>query len=184
MWGICTFSTNRGMSACCSQSKRKVSLTWQGSGWVALPCREPWSMLGSTSLWMSTQRNMSAPATRFASLPFGFLIGQSNYSSLLLMKREIKCFPQLTHTVLTGHIKFSWKTYSPKIILMGPSYRMRSCQHCIVPSAGPTHRTCCLRTDGPLCLCLCFLMEQVECQMWRWASGHAGIPTDTWTQLI
>lgn len=141
-------------------------------------------MLGSTSLWTSTQRNTSAPATRFASLPVGFLIGQSNYSSLLLMKREIKCFPQLTHTVFTGHIEFSWKTCSPKIILRGPSYRMRSCQHCIVPSAGPTHRTCCLRTDGPLCLRLCFLVEQVECQMWRWASGHAGIPTDTWTQLI
>ena len=53
-----------------------------------------------------------------------------------------------------------------------------------VSSSGPTHRTCCLRTDGPLRLCLRFLVEQMERQMWRWASGHAGILAHTTAHLI
>lgn len=43
------------------------------------------------------------------------------------------------------------------------------------PVAGPAHRACHLRTDGPHLLCLCLLVEQVEFKKWRRASGCSGI---------
>lgn len=63
-------------------------------------------------------------------------------------------------------------------------FQCYKCDVWFLTSSGPTYRTCCLRTDGPLRLCLRFHVEQVECQMWSWAFSHAGILAHTSIQLF